>query len=391
MLSRDDYGRAVRLGFLNSAPAFRNGSCRLSPFLLSLTLGSHDAEKPAGVKLVCRLATKRKALNMDTTMTMLLPELLLKIMLQAAARPGDARGEFEHWPLYYAQWRAPLVLASVCHRWHELVHSCSDMWSSLSYNITNHSVTNGGLIGVQTWLVRSGGRPLYLDFAYHYHDSYVLKAFLMTFYPHFSRLALLRIGMFGGVYGDIPGIPRVDMPWCRHVRTKFENEEYVAWFAPFFQNRVPALRELQMDRYDRSTVSHMPVEHHISNLTYLHAAANNFKMRPVDILRGCPHLVECWLYLQLRHDNSNGAPDDTVCEPFTLPNLRTFSIGARINRDWRDVFAHAKFPALEEMSLIGAIWPIPTLVPFLERSRSSLRYLSLSDCNAVAAEVIDVL
>jgi len=319
------------------------------------------------------------------------PELWIKV-LGHVARPDGVGDEFEDWPSYYGWRRTPLNLATVCRDWRELVHACSDMWVGLSYSISDNSITNGGLLGVQAWLARSGSRPLSLEFTCYCQDPLILNAFLEVFYPYFPRLAVLRIGMGGGVWGDILPIPRVDMPLCSFVSTGFANEEYVAWFAPFFRNELPALRALQMREYITSTISHMPVEHHISNLTHLDAVANNFKMRPVDVLRGCPHLVACRLYFRLGHnDDSNGMPGDTTCEPFTMAQLRTLWIRVKTRYYWRDVFAHASFPILEDITLIGSMWPVTTFAPCLKRSRCPLRHLSLPGCNASAIAVVAVL
>jgi len=328
---------------------------------------------------------------MNSAIAVLPLELWTKILTYVVGPLADIDEEFKDWPTYYSQ-STPLNLAIVCRGWRELVHACPDMWTSLVYSISEHSITRGGLVGVQAWLARSGTRPLSLEFTCFCRELEILNAFLEVFYLHFPRLAVLRVGMGGGIWGEILPTPRVDMPLCWLVNTDFSNEKYVAWFAPFFRNELPALRALKMREYLASTVSRMPVEHHMSGLTHLNAVANNFKMRPVDILRGCPRLVACRLYLQFSHnDNSNGWSDDTACEPFTLVHLRTLWLHAKASSDWRDVFAHTTFPALEEITLIGSMWPVPTFAPFLERSCCPLRHLSLPECNASAAEVITVL
>ena len=322
-------------------------------------------------------------------MALLPPELWIKILDHVARPVGDV-GESKDWPSHSAHWQrgSPLKLATVCRDWRKLVHNFPDMWNSLSYAISEHSFARGGPAGVRSWLARSGSRPLTLQFLCFCQDPLILNTFLEVFYPHFPRLVVLRVGLGGAIRGDILPIPRVDMPSCWFVDANFSNETYVAWFAPFFQNQLPGLRALQM-REHTFTISHMPVERHIYKLTHLDAAANNFNMRPVDLLRGCPHIVVCRLHFSFGH--SNGTSGVTAFKPFTLAHLRTLWINVQYSYSWNDVFADATFPALEEMTLIGSMWPVPTFAPFLERSCCPLRHLSLQGCNASATEVIGIL
>jgi len=322
---------------------------------------------------------------MNSAATVLPLELWIRILIHVVEPEGSI--ESNDWPSYDGQRPTPLKLATISRSWRQLVLACSDMWTGLSYAILNHSVARGGLAGVQAWLARSGTRPISLEFTCHCDEPQVLNAFLEVFYPHFPRLSALHIGMWC-VRGDILPIPRVDMPLCWLVHTNFSDEDYAAWFTPFFMNDLPALRALKMREYTASTSSHMPVERHISNLTHLDAVSKSFQMRPVDLLRGCPRLVNCRLYFRLGHnDNSNETSD----MPFTLPHLRTLWIQLKANSSWSDVFAHATFPVLEEMTLVGSMWPIPTFAPFLKRSRCPLRDLLVLQCNISAIDAIAAL
>jgi len=129
----------------------------------------------------------------------------------------------------------------------------------------------------------------------------------------------------------------------------------VDWLAPILQHHLPALRGLRMSGYTQtmSGDSHLPIEGHFTNLTHLHAAAKVFRMRLVDILRGCSRLVACWLYLHRDRDGHNGEQDDTMCQPFTMPYLRTLWMSVIEGKYWRDVFAHATFPVLGKLTLSG--------------------------------------
>lgn len=282
---------------------------------------------------------------------------------------------------------APLLLGRVCRTWRAVSMQTSELWTSLGYFLDERAEEAGALEAVEQWLLRSQGRPLHLYIGIGTSTVASANALLGLCYQQFPRLRTLEVYVGRGL-GPYVAPPPGNCPLLEHIHLDFALNDEVAWFEPFFSSGgvLPVLRHLQMREYVNGVDRYLPLERHMASLTSLNVVANNFACHPADVLRLCPTLVKCRLYLRLgpRHRTT---PAPTV--PFTLPVLRTLWL--RSKYEWRDVFEVATFPVLEELELIGTVWPVLSFAAFLQRSQCPLRALTLPATNISDDELVDVL
>ncbi|KAH7103411.1 hypothetical protein BKA62DRAFT_785370 [Auriculariales sp. MPI-PUGE-AT-0066] len=293
--------------------------------------------------------------------------------------------------------QCPLLLGRVCREWRNLSISCGSLWTLVEYNITENSISRGGLEGLEQFLSRSGSLPICLIIETHLSDPERINPFMELYYRHFHRVKFLRLSLGGGILEQgvsvIP-FPRNQLPVCRIIDTSFRFEDYSRWLAPVFAGDLPALRALRMQEFVHhfeSQDSRMPVAQHLQNLIFLDAVANNFDIRPVDVLQRCTNVRHFTMYFRLFGAQWGEGMDISDVAPFVVPNLQSLSLRAAFHGLWRDVLAPATCPALEELTMIGRVWQLSPVLPFLERSQCPLRKLNLSGSNVPTADLLQVL
>ncbi|KAH7103415.1 hypothetical protein BKA62DRAFT_696865 [Auriculariales sp. MPI-PUGE-AT-0066] len=285
----------------------------------------------------------------------------------------------------------PLLLTRVCRQWRQLARSCSELWTLVCCKIRADSMQRGALKGHEDWLACTGYQPITLNISCDIQDPTLINPFLQLYYAHFAHVRALRIRMSYRLTGralDPP--PQNALPICEEICTSINGNSNISWLCPVFQGKIPRLRSLKMDRNTSGTQLLLPVEAHLCNLVSLDAACNNFRLHPADIIRSCPHLVHCRLLFRLSNEQVR-MWDVPNAAPFIIPHLRTLRLGDWDAYNWRDVFSLASFPALEELTIIGHMWPISSFVPFLKRSQCQLRALVFQSTNIPADALLDIL
>ncbi|KAH7102786.1 hypothetical protein BKA62DRAFT_769332 [Auriculariales sp. MPI-PUGE-AT-0066] len=287
--------------------------------------------------------------------------------------------------------RPPLVFGRVCRNWREISLNCPEIWTRLCYCIRNTSLHRGALEGVEQWLVLSAGKPLSLViFAQHDITPQILQPFIELYYQVLPRVETLRIWVSDNSFCGLPPAPKQAMPFCRMVETTFKNTAGIRWIAQLL-DQSPPLHSLIMREFSvQADRTGLHLEPFLPCLSFLDVTINNFCIRHVDILRSCSALVDARLNFVMA-GNETARDLNTSTQSFTLSQLRVLSIRVKQPGEWRDIFAHANLPALEELTISGCIWPLPTLVECLQRSENPLRKLDLRDTNVTSGQLLEIL
>jgi len=335
---------------------------------------------------------------MDASVFQNLPLDLWVKIFQLTREPDGAWFDDENppdyrWPPSILTAQTPLLLTLVCKPWRTLARSCADLWTSVKCQISDDTLvvhdSDDEFKGLADYLACSGSMSLSLIISFHIQDCERANNALQLLYPHFGRLSALRVSIGNGVLGELTPIPRVAMPHCQLIQVNFWQDKYTKWLAPLMTNELLKLHALDMREYVSANATYLPVEQQLGHLLHLQATANNFAIRPVDILRCCERLVTCTLYFRL--GPHSGGKDNTHSPDFIMPYLQSLSIRVKSSYYWRDVFGHATCPSLRRLRLNGTFWPVPTFAPFLQRSRCQLQQLTLSGTNISASDLIQAL
>ncbi|KZV81161.1 hypothetical protein EXIGLDRAFT_780046, partial [Exidia glandulosa HHB12029] len=294
---------------------------------------------------------------------------------------------------------APLLLCRVSRQWRDIALQSSELWTSLGLDITELTLADGVLDGAQRWLARSQDRPLQLSLWNDGASLAVGNSFVERILAkHLHHVETLMIRMAGGGWPLSPdGEPSRwisppalnELPLLKAVDLRFKVKDYVIWTQPIFRARLPALRRLDMADYTMMTDVYLPLEGNLKHITHLDIATNNYQYWIFWILEQCPHLAYCRLNFRMRLPFE--PREHASSRPLVLPHLRTLILYVKRITYWRDVFAVSTFSALEELKVFGAIWPLPSFIPFLLRSQCRLRALGIENANISETELIPIL
>lgn len=147
-----------------------------------------------------------------------------------------------------------LLLGCVSRRFRAISQASSELWTSLEIRITNTSLAFRVLEGVEHWLDRAQGRPLWLAISQETLCKGVGDPFIAIFFRSFAQVQTLYLAMSGrwDAPWQQPAFAARELPLLEGINTSFNLWQYVQWFRPVFDARLPALRRLIMPKYVRA-------------------------------------------------------------------------------------------------------------------------------------------
>ncbi|KAJ7678797.1 hypothetical protein B0H17DRAFT_1131104 [Mycena rosella] len=148
---------------------------------------------------------------------------------------------------------APTVLAQVCGHWREIALSLPALWSTLSLKLNRATVTNR-LAMANTWLTRSGARPLSISLRYGpefggiTHLGAEFLQFIDEISSAFFRLEHLDVGVH--LSGASLKLLQYPMPKLKHL-TLWMDRLHTEDDVPLVMSpeAVPLLRSLEIRHY----------------------------------------------------------------------------------------------------------------------------------------------
>ena len=259
---------------------------------------------------------------------------------------------------------APLLLCQVNRAWRSTALSLSSLWSSISLEVSGDDDTEGMVEGVETWLRRSGTRPLAISLVWKAaaprRVSLNMDPILDLVIPFIGRWETVRLDVLGPFSrGPMSNIHRLRAPLLKRCEVCF----YEAEITPFLSmlSSCPHLTEfvLHNDNYMRFS----DIESSIpwSQLTRFETSLFLNTHECLKMLRLCPDLVDCTF-----HDSTLSDAFIPKEVPIVHQRLRALTLGRCSQID--SLINYITLPALSSLSLQSHWWELGPLVAFLVRS-----------------------
>ncbi|KII84432.1 hypothetical protein PLICRDRAFT_365336 [Plicaturopsis crispa FD-325 SS-3] len=312
--------------------------------------------------------------------------------------PPEVLGEIFAFSLPAGRWiepkidEAPLLLCRVCRRWRNIAISTPSLWSSISITVAEHH-SKPQLPLIQTWLSRSGHRPLSFSI-YAPANAEIAGAILEVYMPHIARWSAVALELLNSEsmpripYGGAVALDTLDIQFG----DIFSSLIYVAEVGGQLTNlfgRAPPIRDMIIRGHpalwnyliavEWQRLEELEVESELSLSQYIH------------LLRRCPHLVECTFHV----GDSTGSP----LPPHNMitPHLRHIEILSYSSL--ASLFDILTLPALESIILRFPTVPIeeaPTwcqgpFIACLQRSACKLTHFTLKSARISDADFLECL
>ncbi|KAF8893128.1 hypothetical protein BD779DRAFT_1145035 [Infundibulicybe gibba] len=267
----------------------------------------------------------------------------------------------------------PLLLGGVCRSWHALALATPALWTSL--NITCYiSTLRPPLPVIRTYLQRSGIRPLSFTIRADELEgsdspNVHLRAVLTVLTATRQRWRNVHINLYTMAQDILDLITMGDMPLLQNMQWKVMEPSNHTPIPLHMLHRCPHLQLFHLDSFESSLLLPRGDTHLTSLLIRTFLSVSEC----ATLLRLSPHLFSADFHLI-------ESVDPSPVPHLTHPTLCTFAATGEHSDTLLGVLT---LPALQDLDLTGepmalsADWII-TLSAFFERSRPTLRHLSLS-------------
>ncbi|OJA16627.1 hypothetical protein AZE42_06002 [Rhizopogon vesiculosus] len=267
---------------------------------------------------------------------------------------------------------APMLLTRVCRRWRDVALGTPSLWCRLSVEAASHSDWQRAVFCYDSWLQRSGSRPLSLKLLYSVDNAADLRILLQPYNTRISSLhTTFEHAPTTHLLQDLPVLQELTI---RHVKGNFPGSSV----GTTISRLSPALCSLDASEdfhpFDSERLySFNPGWTHLTNVKIVIYQPNVLS----HLLHLCPNLSS--LHIRIKYG-------DVIqpLEPFTHANLETLFILCRDSSNPLAELLHSlTLPNLRSFYWIPWVrigrWPHEEFKAFLARSDCSLDSLILDD------------